>query len=34
LGVARISYGPGLYCQMMNFLKEAGREALSMSLHR
>lgn len=31
LGVARISYGPGPYCQMMNFLKEAGRKALSMS---
>ena len=31
LGVARISYGPGPYCQMMNFLKEAGSKALSMS---
>lgn len=31
LGVARISYGPGPYCQMMNFLKEAGSKAFSMS---
>lgn len=30
LGVARISYGPGPYCQMMNFLKEAGMKAFSM----
>ena len=28
LGVARISYGPGPYCQMMDALKEAGRKAL------
>lgn len=31
LGVARISYGPGPYCQIMNVLKEAGRKALSLS---
>jgi 2-methylisocitrate lyase-like PEP mutase family enzyme len=31
LGVARISYGPHPYCQMMDFLKEAGSKALSMS---
>jgi len=30
LGVARISYGPGPYCQAMDFLKEAGLRALSM----
>ncbi len=30
LGVARISYGPGPYCQMINCLKEAGSKALSM----
>ena len=28
LGVARISYGPGPYCQVMEALKEAGRKAL------
>ncbi len=28
LGVARISYGPGPYCQVMETLKEAGHEAL------
>ncbi|MDQ3665296.1 MAG: isocitrate lyase/phosphoenolpyruvate mutase family protein [Acidobacteriota bacterium] len=31
LGVARISYGPGPYRQVMESLKEAGRKALSMS---
>lgn len=31
LGVARISYGPGPYCQMMNSLKEAGSKVLSIS---
>ncbi|MDQ3754248.1 MAG: isocitrate lyase/phosphoenolpyruvate mutase family protein [Acidobacteriota bacterium] len=31
LGVARISYGPGPYRQVMDALKEAGRKALSMS---
>ncbi len=31
LGVARISYGPGPYCQVMDFLKEVGCKALSMS---
>jgi 2-methylisocitrate lyase-like PEP mutase family enzyme len=30
LGVARISYGPGPYRQVMEALKEAGRKALSM----
>lgn len=29
LGVARISYGPGSYCQVMKVLTEAGRAALS-----
>lgn len=29
LGVARISYGPGPYCLIMDVLKEAGRKALS-----
>jgi 2-methylisocitrate lyase-like PEP mutase family enzyme len=28
LGVARISYGPGPYCIVMNALKEAGRQAI------
>jgi len=31
LGVARISYGPGPYRQVMDALKQAGRKALSMS---
>ena len=31
LGVARISYGPGPYCLIMDVLKEAGRKALSLS---
>jgi 2-methylisocitrate lyase-like PEP mutase family enzyme len=31
LGVARISYGPGPYRQVMDALKEAGRKTLSMS---
>lgn len=31
LGVARISYGPGPYRLAMNALKEAGRQALSMT---
>lgn len=31
LGVARISYGPGPYCQAMEALKIAGIKALSMS---
>ncbi len=31
LGVARISYGPRPYRQMIDVLKEAGRKALSMS---
>lgn len=31
LGVARISYGPAPYRQVMSQLKEAGRKALSMS---
>ncbi len=31
LGVARISYGPGPYCQVMETLKEAGRKALSLN---
>lgn len=31
LGVARISYGPGPYIEVLNTLKEAGRKALSMS---
>jgi 2-methylisocitrate lyase-like PEP mutase family enzyme len=31
LGVARISYGPGPYRQVMDVLKEAGRKALSIS---
>jgi 2-methylisocitrate lyase-like PEP mutase family enzyme len=31
LGVARISYGPGPYRQVMDVLKETGRKALSMS---
>ena len=30
LGVARISYGPGPYCQAMDALKAAGRRVLSM----
>jgi 2-methylisocitrate lyase-like PEP mutase family enzyme len=30
LGVARISYGPAPYSQVMDVLKEAGRKALSM----
>lgn len=30
LGVARISYGPGPYCQMMSYLKEEGNKALSI----
>ena len=30
LGVSRISYGPGPYCQVMDVLKEAGRMALSV----
>jgi len=29
LGVARISYGPNPYCQIIEALKEAGRQALS-----
>lgn len=28
LGVARISYGPGPYCLVMNALKEAGLQAI------
>lgn len=31
LGVARISYGPSPYCQVMDVLKEMGRDVLSMS---
>lgn len=31
LRVARISYGPGPYCQVMEFLKEIGSKALAMS---
>ncbi|MFI5343951.1 MAG: isocitrate lyase/phosphoenolpyruvate mutase family protein, partial [Chlamydiales bacterium] len=31
LGVARISYGPGPYCQAMDFLKQIGIKALSMN---
>ena len=31
LGVARISYGPGPYFQVMDFFKEIGSKALSMS---
>jgi 2-methylisocitrate lyase-like PEP mutase family enzyme len=31
LGVARISYGPGPYAQVLDTIKEAGRKALSMS---
>lgn len=31
LGVARISYGPGPYCQAMDFLKQIGSKALSMN---
>lgn len=31
LGVARISYGPGPYCQVIDFLKEIGSKALSIS---
>lgn len=30
MGVARISYGPGPYRQMMDVLKEAGRKALAV----
>jgi 2-methylisocitrate lyase-like PEP mutase family enzyme len=30
LGVARISYGPGPYCQVMDVLKDAGCKALEM----
>ena len=31
LGVARISYGPGPYCQVLDTLKEIGQKALSKS---
>lgn len=31
LGVARISYGPGPYCQVMDFLKKIGGKAFSLS---
>ncbi len=31
LGVARISYGPGPYCQVINALKDAGSNALSLN---
>jgi 2-methylisocitrate lyase-like PEP mutase family enzyme len=30
LGVARISYGPYPYREMMEYIKEAGRKALAM----